>query len=390
MTSSGGVQLTAGQKFLIDLLQRKLLNTIQLYAKLSLERQQLLTQSGQRNELSTIERELGKLKEKIRRISARQKRFTLEIINKNGNNTIPKETFFEALGLVTREALNKLNSKTNERRRRTTANPRFSHEAIQAKRAALEHPSSLQSKRSTLESRLSNNNNRDSNLGSRDHSSGTTTGNNSRRESARKAANNNLTNHGRASNNQHRTAIDDYGGKNQQASTINTNNGVRTSNRVNSRNKNLVINNNGVNNNNNNVPRGSASKRKDLLSQLRKQIHLKVSQIKDKREDNRKLLVENEIIRKNGLELLNAINMMNSSDNPISQEAAALFRATNNNYQSLINDATSSANNNNINNSNSNNNININELRLVENPSAEQLDNIWIDMKCDESLDGLD
>lgn len=122
------VQLTPGQRCLLDLLQRKLLSTIQSIAKLSLEKQD----SGYNPD---IEGELSRLKEKIRRISARQKRFTLEIINGNGNNTIPKETFFEALGLVTKEALSKLNSKTNERRRRTTANPRFSHEAIQAKRA---------------------------------------------------------------------------------------------------------------------------------------------------------------------------------------------------------------------------------------------------------------
>lgn len=122
-------QLTPGQKCLLDLLQRKLLNTIQSYAKLSSDKQQ------SDNYCPDIENELFRLKEKIRRISARQKRFTLEIINGNGNNTIPKETFFEALGLVTKEALSKLSSKTNERRRRTTANPRFSHEAIQARRA---------------------------------------------------------------------------------------------------------------------------------------------------------------------------------------------------------------------------------------------------------------
>lgn len=115
------VEITNGQRYLLDILQRKLLNTIQAYAELSQTRS---SSTGDR------ECELARLRGKIKRISARSKRFTLSI-----RNTIPKERFFEALGLVTKETLNKLNSKTNQRRRRTTANPRFSHEAIQAKRA---------------------------------------------------------------------------------------------------------------------------------------------------------------------------------------------------------------------------------------------------------------
>lgn len=46
---------------------------------------------------------------------------------------LPKEEFLEALGLVTKETSIRLQSKSNERKRRKTANPRFSHEAIQAR-----------------------------------------------------------------------------------------------------------------------------------------------------------------------------------------------------------------------------------------------------------------
>lgn len=131
MTSSEDIELAPGHRCLLDLLQRKLLQTIESYVKLKRERD-----SGQGRD--EIDEELLRYKFKIKRISARQKRYTLELINGNGNNTIPKESFFAALGLITRETLNKLNSKSNERRRRTTANPRFSHEAVQARRLALE------------------------------------------------------------------------------------------------------------------------------------------------------------------------------------------------------------------------------------------------------------
>lgn len=146
MTSSCDIQLTPGQKCLLDLLQRKLLNTVQSYSKLSIQKRSLESTSPSRNNnnnnnninhnhsVDDLDSKLLLLKDRIRRLSAKQKRFTYEIISGNGNNTIPKESFFEALGLLTKEALAKLNSKTKERRRRTTANPRFSHEAIQARR----------------------------------------------------------------------------------------------------------------------------------------------------------------------------------------------------------------------------------------------------------------
>lgn len=118
------------------MLQRKLLSTVQTYSKLSCQRRQYLQDSATEdsNTIDELDTRLASLKDRIRKLSARQKRFTYEIISGNGNNTIPKESFFEALGLLTKEALTKLNSKTKERRRRTTANPRFSHEAIQARR----------------------------------------------------------------------------------------------------------------------------------------------------------------------------------------------------------------------------------------------------------------
>lgn len=120
-----GAQITPGQKFLLDLLQQKLLSNLKLFNILNSQQQK----GGQQED------QLLRLKEKIRRISAKQKRFTIEILDGNANNTIPKESFLRALGLVTKEDLVKINSRSGERRRRTTANPRFSHEAIQAKRA---------------------------------------------------------------------------------------------------------------------------------------------------------------------------------------------------------------------------------------------------------------
>lgn len=207
-----GVQLTPGQKCLLDLTQRKLLNTIEAYKLTSLKRLELEKQlldstasdtvgyprtygsndcsnssssnstiGGNDNDLSHVQLNsddainnkpddktniidktniltqihisnyhLERLKAKIGRISARQKRFTNEIIHCNGNNTIPKESYFKSLGLITKDALEKINLKSGERRRRTTANPRFSHEAIQAKRA-LESHNQLLSANNTLQ-----------------------------------------------------------------------------------------------------------------------------------------------------------------------------------------------------------------------------------------------
>lgn len=291
MTTSMEIQLTAGQKCLIDLLQRKLLNTIQSYRLIKLEKQQQQQQQQESsNKDLNIDEELLRLKEKIRRISARQKRFTIEIINKNSTNTIPKESFFEALGLVTKEALSKLNSKTNERRRRTTANPRFSHEAIQAKRAAMEQPNTLQQRRS-LESRLKDrqeNNNRQENT---------------KRESARRQQQNVANNHHAPKRSASSNQVNEINGKNvsnnrnqQLTSGANSNgsNNIKTSGRSNSRNS---VRNTTTNNGSN----------RDLLARLEEQIYLKVNQIEDKRDDNRKLEVQNELIRKRGLDIITAL-----------------------------------------------------------------------------------
>ena len=132
------VQLKAGHRHLLDLLQRKLLENVELYARLASSRGQQSNELGTRNnsdESDAIEVRLRLLKEKMKRISARQNYFTKQIMHGNANNTISKETYLNALGLVTKEASHKLNTRPVERRRRTTANPRFSHEAIQAKKA---------------------------------------------------------------------------------------------------------------------------------------------------------------------------------------------------------------------------------------------------------------
>lgn len=384
MTSNSSVQLTPGQRCLLDLLQRKLLNTIQSYAKLSLE-------SFDSGDQSATVDELQRLKDRIRRISARQKRFTLEIINGNGNNTIPKESFFQALGLVTKEALNKLNSKTNERRRRTTANPRFSHEAIQAKRA-------LEPLQRRLEPRVSKD----------------------RRESARKLQRQQQPNSGGGgganniinTNSSQNTATANIIDNNSPHITANNNN-ININN--NNNNSNNVVdqqstnngakggggcgsngngNGNGNNNNNNSTITNSRSssraasntsgnelanqKRHQTLqnetrnlvvqyNDLERQISAKVNQIKSKRENNRRLEKQNELIRKRGLDIISAINILNP------------------NFQVSASDDNGQHLNDLVANSQQNNTGQGDQTTQ----SAEPLD-IWIDMKCDESLDGLD
>lgn len=266
-----GVQLTPGQRFLLDLLQRKLLSTIQSYAKLSLEKQELAQNGKDTKKNDNIDAKLDHLKEKIKRISARQKRFTLEIINGNGNNTIPKESFFEALGLVTREALIKLNSKSNERRRRTTANPRFSHEAIQAKKAL---------------------------------------------EPTQKKQRNNTNNT--------RTGGKPAPGRSRCS---------------------LLTN----------------QERRELLKQftiLQRKINLKLDQINDKRESNRKLEEQNESIRKRGLDMISAINKIYEN---------GTFREGEQGLQGAL------------------------EHGVNQNSRTDLLSEPYdILLKCDESLDGLD
>lgn len=348
------VQLTPGQRCLLDLLQRKLLNTIQSYAKLSVEKQE----SGYRPD---IESELLRLKEKIRRISARQKRFTLEIINGNGNNTIPKETFFEALGLVTKEALSKLNSKTNERRRRTTANPRFSHEAIQAKRA-------LEPLQKRLDSRVS-----------RD-----------KRETASKKAPRNQPN-----NNSNNTVSTN---KNINDANDSTNRIISSTNNVNNKNNpsigkgniqqsinNNISNNTNSNNNNNNATRSSSrnaaasNRERELMKKqiatfgyLRKEVNAKREHVNKKRLSNLKLEKFNEEIRRRGLGIINALANLKQGNNDVheenqisqQQQPVSMLFNNNNNNQSQTNERSSLQ-------------------------STDPID-VWIDLKCDESIDGID
>jgi len=133
------VDLSPGHRCLLKLLQRKLLDTVEAYHKLatSLRVKELEEPANEIDQFDTRSHytELKRLENRIIRLSAKQKRYIKEIMHGNGNNTITKENYLNSLGLVTKEASNKLASKPNERRRRTTANPRFSHEAIQAKKA---------------------------------------------------------------------------------------------------------------------------------------------------------------------------------------------------------------------------------------------------------------
>lgn len=340
MTSCLGLQLTPGQRCLLDLLQRKLLNTIKLYANLSLEKQNSSVMGKEESVNDGVEAEMQRLKDKIRRISARQKRFTLEIINGNGNNTIPKESFFQALGLVTKEALSKLNSKTNERRRRTTANPRFSHEAIQAKRA-LEPLQKRLEPRVTKEKRETNSRKPHKNQQQQNNNIETSNNINKTNISSNNSNNNNTANE---------SCIEKESSQQQALHSNNNSNNPRSSSRSslggNSKNRSLIGHND----------------RGELLAQfgnLQKQIVTKVNQIKSKRESNKRLEKQNELIRKRGLDLISTINMINP--NLTFQEGTQLSTNTTQHSQ---NDETVQS-------------------------QTEPLD-IWIDMKCDESLDGLD
>lgn len=130
---------TPGQRRILEILQRKLLDTVEIYARISKSISENVTKSSEEELESPSEQreqlELTRIKNKIKKIAAKQKYLTREIMHGNGNNSITKENYLNALGLVTKEVSSRIKSKPSERRRRTTANPRFSHEAIQAKKA---------------------------------------------------------------------------------------------------------------------------------------------------------------------------------------------------------------------------------------------------------------
>lgn len=341
MTSSAELQLTPGQRCLLDLLQRKLLNNIKLYANLNSQRQRITEDKAEGNGEVNLDLELQRLKEKIRRISARQKRFTLEIVKGNGNNTIPKESFFQALGLVTHEALSKLNSKTNERRRRTTANPRFSHEAIQAKRA-------LEPLQKRLEPRVTKDRREP----------------NSRKPQKNQSQQNNnnidtCTNINTTSNRTNNNNIGASGKGNSQQQALNNNN-----NNNNTRSSSRSGSGGGLNRNrSSSLLNDERREHRRLLAQLanvKEEINTKTSQIKDKRESKASLGKQYELIRKKGLDLISTINLM--SDPSLTFPDGGQLSNTINQH-SQIDQTTHS--------------------------HPEPID-IWIDMKCDESLDGLD
>lgn len=307
MTTSGSEQvaLAPGHRYLLDLLQRKLLQNIELYARLNSDRE-----STQGNR-SRIEAELFRLRGKIKRISARQRRYTLEIINGNSTNTIPKESFFQALGLVTREALTKLNSKTSERRRRTTANPRFSHEAVQARRLAIEP---LQQKRSNGESA-------------------------SARREAREAINS-------------KRETKELVPTRREAKSRRTRKNHNSNNNNNNVNKSVNSNKNNDNNNNskvNNIKETQPPNEIVSADELKKLIDARLRLIESKKATNMKLQQENENIKKLSLGILDALKLIIPSLTTVPESRD----------------------------------------EHIPNGSLQQAINhdLWIDMKCDESLD---
>lgn len=425
-----GAPVTPGQKCLLDLLQRKLLSTIQAYSKLSRENQQ-----SDASKQEEIELELRKLRDKIRRISARQKRFTLEIINGNGNNTIPKETFFQALGLITKEALSKLNSKSNERRRRTTANPRFSHEAIQAKRA-LEPLHKRQIDQRTRDgkrdaSRRPQRTNNSSNTSNTTTSSINQTGNNANNNNNNNNSNNFDATNQQASNESSQNIKFSSNPASLSSGNISTNTSKKihpcsttANNQPNTiSNKNITANNNGrANNNNTNTAHSNPKyinngehrrqhhhhneetsnhallqkERNELLNQygiLQMHINKRVNEIVDKRENNRHLEKQIELMRKRGLDLVTAIHLIDPTvellddaqliSNP---SAAKLDQTTTSNevrqkskigfHDEKRGEKLAKGEG-------------VGGYEASQFSNAEPLD-IYIDMKCDESLDGLD
>lgn len=313
--------------------------------------------------------ELKKLRDKIKRLALNQKQFSSEILSGRGNNTIPKETFLQALGLVTKEEFTKLTSKSNERRRRKTANPRFSHEAIQAKKAALEP---LQ--RRQLESRNSRGN---GNAGANTAASKKPNGRNQAKAKANDQAVNNKTNSSQQNN------------KNQNTDIVGKNNIVATNQK--SSNAKKVASNNS--NNNGNASGNQQAQRTgdtnarqvgtnnkppvpmvflDALymrcREYRVQQMFKSDEIRKKRANNEQLKEELLMLQGRELGLMEAIEAIKSERHLFSISEATLI------------DNSSSPNNNNDLTANNNNNININHLSnnndLVASKQRAQSDSV--------------
>lgn len=358
-------------------------------------------------DVELIECELTRLRDKIRRISARQKRYTMELINGNGNNTIPKEEFFSALGLVTKEALAKLNSKSNQRRRRTTANPRFSHEAVQARK--LLEPLQKKLDRESRQMRDSTNR-KGEQIGRK--SQRTQSQNNKSNATGTHVQNNNNFLQNNAKNN-----------RNQQLQDNNNNNSG--TNRRNNNSRNASNNNNKVNHNqqasngantasNEKGPHPSSTRsqrqqqqqqssgdnkrdnssarfaiqteHRELLAQynrLQQELANKSDKVKAKRESNEKLEKQNEIYRKKGLDLLNTMKLTDDTEKLLScsaeQQASAKSTGSNiNNRQCQSKSCGKStafeAQN---------------QAQLLKGHVGSAPD-FLINMQCDESLDGVD
>jgi len=409
-----GVHLTPGQRCILNILQQKLLKTIKCYKELNSKRYELSrlldktiedtvvqdedsNNNGSANcknnnssdnandnnndrssptneiieQISSNEFQLFLLRTKIERISARQRRFTNEILSGNGNNTIPKDNYFKALGLITKEALDKINLKSGERRRRTTANPRFSHEAIQAKRALENHsqPSSQHSR--TNLSRIEEKS-----------AKGLTTRNNASEKL------NNCARRGRDksedNNNSKGVSSSTSNDANQdpkQSQPVETLNNVRSNGRANNFNKNnKALNNIGkkldaanhkiINSIGGTLSEEEKSHLRLQFSLLQDQIFSRIDEISKSRKVNTRLEAENEVMRKRYIDQVNLFNKL-CQDGDIYSAPIQLSVPFN-----LVK---------------SNGNGNIDHM-VRGNGRQDPLEahDIWMDLKCDESLEGLE
>lgn len=408
---------------LLEITQRKLLQTLQEYQNLNLHKNKF---NGSREECESL---LQKLRTRIKRFSDKQSRFKLGITGGNlnigqekletllneqqkphsatnvvdaptkkihsssdtisqglkltnaTNQTLPcqlqkieneveisKEEFLEALGLVTKEALIKLQSKSSERKRRKTANPRFSHEAIQAKQisraiqlAVIKRSSERVQKQVSLLKKSENS------LRStpQNINNATSSNNNDRkqtntRSSKQKVSSQNSVNTN--ANNNRRLCSDD----NNATSTLpNKSFSTKTkSQNANKRHRDAAYksscNDEGSKPSNSKVVERNQRGNLSCAVEERKLLHEKElltsrlgslrKMLKSKEEANERLLKENENIRKLGLDIVSVINLFGRS---------VLFEED------------------------------IPQVQNYSQQTAEPLD-IWIDMKCEESLNDMD
>lgn len=120
----------SAKKRLLEITKRKFLDTLEKYYKLNEYKQK-------NGSFPSLDQELGRLQASMKKFSAKQKRFRQILVHREPVIDTTKELFLEALGLVTREASIKLKNKSTERKRRKTANPRYSHEAATKRQVSL-------------------------------------------------------------------------------------------------------------------------------------------------------------------------------------------------------------------------------------------------------------